>query len=115
MTGTLTSCMMDKEAVGRRLRQARKATGLTREAVRQRIGFDTVGAIQHHENGRSLPDAPTLAFYARTYKVSVDWILTGKGRGPGDVKDETAEAIRLLDDMPEPERQRALNILRQLK
>lgn len=78
-----------------RLRQARIAAGFdTARAAARRHGWsvDTYGS---HENGtRGLRNAAALR-YARAFKVSAGWLLTGEGAGPAppdaaDAPDATA-------------------------
>jgi transcriptional regulator with XRE-family HTH domain len=74
--------------VNQRLREARVAAGyIAASKAAQAIG---VGAstYMNHENGtggRGVP-APALRRYAQFFRVSADWLLTGRGdmRGKGD-------------------------------
>lgn len=86
--------MMAKADVGARLREARKAKGLSREAVAERLGYKSVGAIQHHENGEREPNIDTLAAYSRIYGVTVDWIVTGRP----SARDEIVDLLEAMDD-----------------
>ena len=71
------------DGIGRRLREARIAAGLDRKQVAERLGFANESTVQHHENetNRTRPDI--LEAYSILYKVSIDWIVTSYGRGPG--------------------------------
>lgn len=75
-----------KKEIAARLREARKAAigSNAQEAADQlSVPYQTYIA---HENGNRAFDAETAVKYARRYKVSLDWLLTGHGRGPGGVQ-----------------------------
>lgn len=99
------------EDLGRRLREARRAVGLSRKAVAERLGL-TVGAVQHHETGRSDPEARTVAAYARMYRQTTDWLLLGRGVGPSGAADPVAEIADILDALPSDQREHALSVIR---
>lgn len=70
------------ESVSDRLRQAREAAGYenAREAANS-LGL-TYSTYAGHENGSRGPKREQLMQYARKFKVSTDWLLTGKGPPP---------------------------------
>lgn len=70
------------ETVSDRLRQAREAAGFdnAREAAAA-LGL-TYSTYAGHENGSRGPRREQLLQYARKFKVSTDWLLTGKGPPP---------------------------------
>lgn len=70
------------ETVSDRLRQAREAAGFdnAREAANA-LGL-TYSTYAGHENGSRGPRREQLLQYARKFKVSTDWLLTGKGPPP---------------------------------
>lgn len=72
-----------KEEIAARLRTARKNAGFTSvgdAAKALGVAYPTYAA---HENGSRAFDNETAAFYARRFKVSLDWLLTGKGERSG--------------------------------
>lgn len=87
-----------------RLKDARVAANLDKRAVAARMGMSE-SAIRHHENGTREPDLETLWRYAKLYRVSTDWLLSGVGPGP-DGLDEVATELRGLSDR---DRQKALS------
>lgn len=95
------------QEIGDRLRAARKAAHLTVKAVAKRHGVSDA-TVRHHENGTRAPDAVHIALYAKTYKVSTDWLILARGRGPGD---EGADVIEVFDNIPPDQRQHALDVL----
>lgn len=98
------------EDVGERLKQARKARGLSRKTVAERLHV-TEAAIQHHESGKNDPSLPLLARYARLYKISTDWIILGKGKGPLDARDQREAVLEIFDDIPPTRQPHALTVL----
>lgn len=95
-----------------RLKRARKTAGFktAREAAESLgIAYQTyVG----HENGRARPNIDEAAKYARRYKVSCDWLLTGKGRGPTGTVDVANEIYMLIRELPEPELDKIQRVVR---
>lgn len=65
-----------------RLRQSRQAAGLTSaRAAAMRHGW-TISTYAAHENGQNDFDEKAAAKYARAYKVSAGWLLTGEKAAP---------------------------------
>ncbi len=69
--------------IGSRLKTAREAAGLTRKQAAERLGFANESTVQHHENDVNKLRPEGLEAYSDLYKVSIDWIVTSYGRGPG--------------------------------
>jgi repressor LexA len=68
-----------KEEIAARLKAARKDAGFSsvgEAATTLGVPYPTYAA---HENGSRAFDNEAAAFYARRYRVSIDWLLTGKG------------------------------------
>ena len=63
---------------GSRLRQARKAAGLTQRELAERVGFKTYNSIAQYERGLNDPSLPTLFRIATELKCSTDWLLNLK-------------------------------------
>ena len=61
-----------------RLRQARKAAGLSRRALEQMAG-GTNGSVLYVEEGRRLPTVATAAHLAAALGVSAAWLVYGLG------------------------------------
>ena len=82
----------DKE-IGERLRQARKAAGFasaTAAALALGMKYPTYAG---HENGNRGLRA-NLEQYSRRFQVSMAWLLTGRGDGPGrNLSADQQEAI----------------------
>lgn len=74
--------MSTDQEIGERLRTAREKAGYksaSKAATALGVPYPTYAS---HENGsRGIGDG--LTRYARFFRVSIDWLLTGKGDGPG--------------------------------
>ena len=60
--------------MGERLKQLRKAKGLTQLAVQMKTGIEQA-LLSKFENGERVPPTETLVKLADFYEVSVDYIL----------------------------------------
>lgn len=68
---------MDKpEVIGMRIRQARKALGLTQIDVCERLGVHPP-TWNNFERGRRLPRYPAIVAFCDEYGVTMDWIFRG--------------------------------------
>jgi DNA-binding XRE family transcriptional regulator len=79
---------MLKDEIASRLKQARMAAQFKRAAeAAESLGvpYQTYAA---HENGNRMFDVEGAIQYARRFRVSLDWLLTGSGRGPGGQQSE---------------------------
>ncbi|RUV17875.1 MAG: helix-turn-helix domain-containing protein [Mesorhizobium sp.] len=85
--------LMTKDQVAERLQIARRAAGFTdaaEAAAALGVAYPTYAA---HENASRGIRPEAAAKYARRYKVSLDWLLEGRGAGPTQraVTSETLE------------------------
>jgi transcriptional regulator with XRE-family HTH domain len=65
-----------------RLIQARKMAGFsTAQEAADSLGVK-YPTYAGHENGTTGMRAPVAEKYAKKFRVSIDWLLTGKGKGP---------------------------------
>lgn len=72
-----------KDEIAARLREARAAASFrnaTEAAASLGVKYPTYAG---HENGTRAVGVEDAILYARRFKVSLDWLLTGSGRGPG--------------------------------
>jgi len=77
-----------KDEINARLKKARIEAGFKRAAeAAESLGvpYQTYAA---HENGNRMFDVEQAILYARRFRVSLDWLLTGSGRGPGGAQVE---------------------------
>ena len=63
--------------LGDRLRQTREHSKLSQIQVKERTGINNK-TLSNYENNVSSPDPYTLKTLADLYKVSTDWLISGK-------------------------------------
>lgn len=73
--------MSDNQEIGKRLAEAREGLNISRSDAAKafNVPYQTYAA---HENGNRGIPRDALEKYARKFGVSVDWLLTGKGKPP---------------------------------
>jgi len=77
--------------VGKRIRQAREAVGMTQIQLGSRVGVSDA-AITQYEGGRNLPRLRRLEAIAEVLGVTTEWLLTG-GEPEEIVKADAAACI----------------------
>lgn len=97
-----------------RLRIARLRAGYSsaKEAA-EALGFK-VSTYLGHENGSRGYPAPKAYTYARKFKVREQWLLYGKGPGPGEDGGRQAEIVSIVEHLPPIKQAEALGYLRGL-
>ena len=77
-------------AMGRRLRQARKAAGLSGDKLAARVGGDaTKQKISRYETAQDRPPHLFLARLEKTVGITASWVITGTRAGlPGYILDK---------------------------
>jgi transcriptional regulator with XRE-family HTH domain len=71
-----------RDARADRLKDARKAAGFRRAVeAAESLGVE-YPTYASHENGSRTFDIDAAVHYARRYRVSLDWLLDGKGEAP---------------------------------
>lgn len=83
-----------KKSRAARLKTAREALGISVADAAKSMGMK-YPTYAGHENGTTPFTRDSAERYAKKFKVSLDWLLTGKGKGPGEV-DETFERLQEL-------------------
>ena len=84
------------KSIAKRLEQARIAAGyVDPDSAAKALGIP-YPTYRGHENGTSGFRVESAVTYARRFKVSLDWLLTGKGKGP-----DSSEAWDLYVTMSE--------------
>lgn len=95
-----------------RLRRARIAAGFKSASESARaFGWGDAG-YRHHENGTRPISAGAASRYAKSFGVSEEWLLFGRGR---EASDQVALAVELFNRIPEARREEALAILQVLQ
>lgn len=69
--------LFDAKDIGGRVREARKAKGLTQQQLAEKCGLMNT-SISVIECGKMLPSAPTLAVLSKALGVPMDWIWFGR-------------------------------------
>ena len=78
-----------------RIREARKALGLSREKFAEGLGLASRGRIENIELGRVEADDTFIRLICQVYKINYDWLTTGEGEmfGAPDTRDEEIMAF----------------------
>ncbi|QHQ34929.1 helix-turn-helix domain-containing protein [Algicella marina] len=92
----------DTSTFGDRITAAREALGMTPSQLARRLGIKTETLVKWEED-RAEPRANKLQMLAGILNVSIIWVMSGVGEGPGQLSpDEEDEEIgRVLDEMRE--------------
>jgi DNA-binding XRE family transcriptional regulator len=91
------------EEMSERLREARKAAGFEtpgEAAASLGIPYSTYAA---HENSTTGFKIESAIKYCRKFKVSLDWLATGKGKGPSTRNNLAWEIFVEMNDLDEPD------------
>lgn len=104
----LHSIVVDKKAVGERIRQVRESLpGKPIQAKFYEILYDIPDKdkVNRWENGNRDPKLQDIARIAAVGDVSIEWLLTGKGKGISPTVGDSAPTLRdycelLFVDMP---------------
>lgn len=96
-----------------KLRELRKARGLTQQQLADKVGVLNV-SISNYERGAQMPDILTLTKIANVLGVSTDTLL-GLNDTDEDNPPRTFEARILasgIDKLPKAKREQALNVIK---
>ena len=99
---------------GDRLAGARELTGMTQADLAERLGVKEK-TLDDWENDMRDPRAMRLSMLAGLLNVSLQWLLTGEGEGPGDPGISTSYirgGAQLLEEIHEIGVQMTLNTAR---
>ncbi len=96
-----------KAARAARLKTAREAAGIELDDAAKafQIGYSTYAA---HENATTPYRLESAVQYAKKFKVSLDWLIVGKGKGPGETDEIQDELLTLWPELNIDERQSLL-------
>ncbi|MVA47353.1 helix-turn-helix domain-containing protein [Agrobacterium vitis] len=98
-------------SIGERLKTARLAAGFaTVEEAAEAMGVN-YQTYAGHENGRSGFKSDSVVRYCKKFKISTDWLLTGKGKGPRGEHDVAWEIFLIASNLPQEELERAKRIM----
>lgn len=105
---------MYKEQLGEKLKKARQNAGYTQTQVTNLIHI-TQSQLSKIENGQIEPNIELLGNLIDFYKISADWILTGKtavSENANFLDAEETELINSFRELPEDEKEELLYLLR---
>ena len=68
---------MEQETIGTRIKEKRRALGLTQDELAQKVGV-TFQAVSKWENDSSYPDVVLMADVAQALNTTIDKLVTGK-------------------------------------
>ena len=71
---TITHSQLDYEAIGRRIKSARKHKGLNQEQLAEKVNLSTPH-MSHIERGTTKVSLPSLVFIANALETTVDALL----------------------------------------
>lgn len=91
-----------------RLKDARVVLGLSQAQAAKRLGVSP-SLVSQHENNNRTPQPDEIVQYARLYKATTDWLLTGRGNGPDA---QAAEVVEIFERIADRDKPRAMRILR---
>ncbi|MGG4481234.1 helix-turn-helix domain-containing protein [Paenibacillus illinoisensis] len=86
-----------ENAIGERLKKARKHMNLTQIEVYEKIGINNK-TLSGYEVGTSEPDYQSLAKLCSLYNVSIDWIITGVPISTESVRISETKGIELTSE-----------------
>lgn len=72
------SVNLSLQDIGGRIKEARKALGLTQEALAKLAGARSKGGLQENEAGKNMPGGQMIGTLA-VAGINTNWLLTGKG------------------------------------
>lgn len=99
---------VDYQLIGKRIKQARKAKGLTQEQLAELLDV-SVGYVSQIERGITKPNLEMLSAVCDQLSCALDALLTGCSTNqPAYLSDELYEKCRAL---PEKKKRKALQII----
>ena len=97
--------------LGARIAALRRERGLSQSELAQRLGISS-SAVGMYEQGRREPSVEMLVALAGEFRISTDYLLTGKP-GPGEEASVLALLTNRLETVQEHLRQRGDPLTRQ--
>lgn len=125
MISVMTDAAVFYESLGKRIRLAREAKGMAGKELAA-LAEVTPGAITRVERNQITPSVDLLVRIAQILGVSLDWLIPSQGAtdpfqhrlGKDDdasyFSSEADEAARIIDSMGQPQREQALEAVRDI-
>ena len=89
---------IDSKEVATRLRELRVSFGYTQEEAAKLLSIDA-SYLRHLENGTRSGSSDMLVRLARLYRVSVDYLLTGKHPGYAEMRPVLKVKLKKVIDL----------------
>lgn len=105
----------ERKEIGARLKLAREHAGHESAAAAARALKLHHQNVRDQEAGRRGMDPAQLAFYAKAYSVSIEWLTTGRGAMLETAPEPDAEIIDIWSRIPETNREAARRMLEALQ
>lgn len=86
--------------IGERIKRLRKESKLNQKDFSKSIGI-TQGALSEIENNNTKPSIDTIVAISEKFKISTNWLLTGKEIELNSTDDSLAEYIKLGKELKE--------------
>ncbi len=90
--------MIDKKAIGKRIRYFRQEKELKQKELANRVGVSR-SILSRTETGHLLPTVPFLLRFRENFNLSIDWILTGKEPTVSTWDGEEGELTIVFEEM----------------
>jgi transcriptional regulator with XRE-family HTH domain len=83
--------------IGKRIRQIRKLRGLTQKSFAESL-YISQNFLSEVESGKANPSTTLLALIEYRYKISKEWLMTGKGsiQAPGEEAGITSPELKII-------------------
>lgn len=104
---------INRQQLGRRLREARQKAHLTQDEFVRRLGKKTATAISEYENGKRSFSADELLEFSNILGVSVSFFFQDSITAEDDLENELLQSFRRLPDANS--KRRMIVVLEQLK
>ena len=104
--------MIDYYAIGQRIRQIRKARGLSQDQLAEQVGISTVH-VSHIENANTKLSLPVFIRLTEVLQVSADELL--QGAAPARRQQAEEDILRLLESCDLRQLQILQDVLRSVK
>ena len=101
---------LDYDAIGRRIREARKEMSLSQEALGEMVGLST-SHVCHMEGGNTKPSLNSLVLVANALHVTMDMLLSDNT----DIPPYKDKFLSMLQDCSEQEKEYLLQVMIQIK
>ncbi len=89
---------MNEKMIGNRIRQMRRARGLTQEQLAETLGISD-RYIRDLEKGRRMGSVDLLTDFADFFGVSLDYLVLGKNCATDSLKDKIREMVDFLSSV----------------